>query len=92
MLFIKNKLDSNNCENLYCDLFDEIDRKITQYASTELNNIRYSFTNKVNYNSYEDLILYRSILKNMLYCSDCLCGEDINKIISNIRKITNSIC
>lgn len=73
-------------------LNNNIDSKIKQQAVNLLNNIRFSQESLVDYNKYNNLLTYRTILENIQYFNECLCGVDTTQIISKINKITNSIC
>lgn len=91
MLFLKTRF-ANTCNNIYNELFKEIDIKVLQCAKLLLNDIRFGFNTKINYKAYEDLETYKEILKRMIHCSDCLCDINIKVVVSKIRALTNSIC
>jgi len=91
MFFVQTSF-SDKCDQPYINLLGVIDKRIAQISNYLLNNIRYGFDTKVDYETYENLTLYREILLDKIYCSDCLCDWSIDCIIAEIRKLTNQIC
>jgi len=90
MFFLDTSVEK--CSKTYLDLFDDINKKIYQYGKIVLNNRRFGFDKKVNHNNFEDLLIYRDILKVKLECDDCLCDYSIDSVVSKIKELTLSIC
>lgn len=51
---------------------DAIDRKILEISNITVNNLRFGFDKKVNYNSLEVLTSLRDILFSKMNCADWL--------------------
>lgn len=90
MLFLHSEF-SNKTET-YKSLICQIDTQIYKIAKTRLDNIRYGFKTYVNYNKFEDLITYKSIIQDLMFCASGLCDVNVTKIISKIKKLINTPC
>lgn len=91
MLYINTYFEEHS-KTLFIDTLSKIDSKIYNIAKIQLNNIKYGQNNKVNYNVYEDLIIYRSILEDIIYCSSCFCDINVNTVFQRITKLLNTYC
>lgn len=90
-MFINTSVDKS-CVSPICDLFSDIDEKLATLGVNQLNNIRFGFNTSINYDNYEDLVVYRDILSGVVNNADWLCDVNVNLVISKIRKLTNSLC
>jgi hypothetical protein len=90
-MFINPSVEKS-CKTPLCDLFEVIDKKIAQYGLEQLNNIRFGFNTNINYDAYEDIIVYKDILRSVVNNADWMCDVNVNQVISKIRKLTNSLC
>jgi len=88
MLFIQPNLDKNHIQNL-TDLLEEIDTAIYKIAQVLLDNIRFGFNKKVDYDSWDDLVTYKSILTDIMYCADFMCNVNVNTVVSKIKTLIN---
>lgn len=73
-------------------LIKELGTVIYKIALTKLNNIRFGFTTYINYDKYEDAIVYRDILKDIMYCASGMCDVNIAKVVSRVKHIINTPC
>lgn len=69
------------------DLLDRVDRRIVDIAIVELNNVRFGFAQVVNYEQYEDLLIYKEILMDKLLGCNCLDDQFLIKIVSKLKKL-----
>lgn len=90
MFFIDTTFN-NNCKTP-SDLMKALDKKIYQYSLNRLNDIRYGFSTKVEYNDFEDILIYKSILDSKINNDKCLCNWPLEVITSQIKKLINKIC
>lgn len=90
MLFIQSEL-SDKTES-YKSLISELDYQVYKIAKTKLDNIRFGFNNKVNYNKYNDIIVYREILSDIMFCASGMCDVNTEMVISKVKKLINSPC
>lgn len=91
MLFIESNFKAKS-NTLFLELLDRIDAKIYEIAKVQLNNVRFAFSNKVNYDTFEDLVVYRDILEGIIYCSTCLCDINTDSVHQRINKLLNTNC
>lgn len=91
MLFLDTKIE-NTSDTLFFDLLSEIDQKIYKISKQQLNSIKFGTRNKVNYDLYEDLLMYKSILNDIIYCSTCLCDINHSTVVQRIKKLINTPC
>ena len=68
-------------------LIDAVDRRIVQIAIVEYNNVRFGFDQFVDYEQYEDLLIYKKILLDKLLGCNCLQDQFLLKIVSKLKKL-----
>lgn len=90
MLFLKPEF-SNKTET-YQSLINQLNKALYKIAITKLNNIRFGFKTPVNYEKYEDILVYRDILNDVMYCATGLCDINVNLLVSKVKKLINQPC
>lgn len=90
MLFLKSEF-SNKSET-YQDLISQLNKEIYKIAMIKLNNMRFGFNTPVNYRKYEDILVYRDILNDIMYCASGLCNVNTNLVVSKVKKLINTPC
>jgi len=78
-----------SCDSLYCTILNDIDKWKHKIGMRALNNIRYGLDKYIPWEDWDNMLVYKSILTKMLYCSDCFCDADSKDVINKIRKIIN---
>lgn len=66
-----------------------VNKKLQSWAQDLENNIRFGFDKKIDYVSFESLVLLRDIFIYKLNCADWLCDvstDDLADLISNYTK------
>lgn len=89
MFLIESKLSCPN--NDYEEIFSEIDRAMAKVSTYLLDYKRYRTGRRINKVIFDNLSDYRSILEWKQMCDTCLKDYPLSQIITNIRKLTNSI-
>lgn len=90
MLFITPTFHETNLS--LWETLTNIDKKLAQISSNLLNNIRYGFQGNISYDTFEDLIIYRDIVNEVMYSNKVYCDVNVKKLVSKINKLTNTIC
>lgn len=91
MLFIDSTFKQQS-PTLYLEILSSIDTKIYEISKIILYNIKFAQSSFVNYNTLEDLVIYRDILDGIIHCSTCLCDINVNSVIQRINKLLNTPC
>lgn len=68
-------------------LLDSVDRRIAEIAIVQLNNTRFGFRQEVNFDQYDDLLIYKEILMDKLMGCNCLDDQFLIKIVSKLKKL-----
>lgn len=90
MLFVTPEF-SNKTET-YTSLICQIDSQIYKIAKTKMDNIRYGFNTYVNFDKYDDLVTYRSILIDIMYCATGLCDVNAVVVVNKVKHLINTPC
>lgn len=68
-------------------LVDAVDARIAELAIVAMNNVRFGFDKTVDYEQYEDLLIYKKMLYRKLLGCNCLEDQLLLKIISRLKKL-----
>lgn len=90
MLFLKPEFAQKS--ETYQSLINQLNTQLYKIAVIKLNNIRFGFDTPVNYDKYEDILVYRDILNDIMYCATGLCNINTNLVISKVKSLINKPC
>lgn len=90
MLFLKS--DFSDKSETYIELISQLNTQLYKIAKTKLDNMRFGFNTPINYEKYEDIITYKEILNDIMYCASGLCDVNTTVVISKVKKLINSPC
>lgn len=91
MLFTPIQTNNPHTKESLYSLICEIDEKILCSSIDQLNSIRYSTKTSVNLDDYENLSMYRDIIKEKMLGCNCLENYKIENIVSGVKRLLNKL-
>lgn len=71
------------------NILGNIDKTLANVSLALLNNIRFSLTNEIPSNTFEDLVLYKNIIKAKLMGNESLQELSWDVLLSKVKNIIN---
>lgn len=90
MLFFRSEFTDKT--ETYNELICQINEQIYKIAKTRLDNIRYGFKTHVNYIKYEDLVTYKAIIQDIMYCATAMCDVNTSMVVARVKKLISTPC
>ena len=71
------------------NILGSIDKTLANISLALLNNIRFSLTNEIHTNTFEDLVLYKNIIKSKIMGHESLQDVSWDVLLSKVKNIIN---
>lgn len=87
---IHPQLNNKCCSTSHINnVLGSIDRTLANLSLAVLNNIRFSLTNEIPSNTFEDLVLYKNIIKAKIMGNESLQHLQWDVLLSKVKTIIN---
>jgi len=87
---IHPQLNSKCCSTSNINsILGSIDKVLANLSLALLNNIRFSLTNEIPSNTFEDLVLYKQIIKAKIMGNESLQHLSWDVLLSKVKNIIN---